>query len=79
MKTKNYGFRRTDVLFFGTMIGMALTILLVILFDLKWFENTIFDDTWISLFWIVGMFIVIFPVRMFPNMKYSKWWNKNAF
>ncbi len=75
----NYGFRRTDVLFFGTLIGMMLTTLLVILFDLKWFDNTTFEGNWISLFWVIGMFLIIAPVRLLPNTKWAKWWNKNAF
>lgn len=80
MKKKiNYGFRRTDVLFFGVMIGMLLTMFSVVLFGLNLFNDTIFNNTWISLFWISLLSVVILPVRFFPNTKWAKWWDGNAF
>jgi hypothetical protein len=75
----NYGFRRTDVLFFGVIIGMMLTIVLVLLFGLNWFDISAFGGTWITLSWISLLSVVILPVRLFPNTKWAKWWDGNVF
>ena len=72
---KNSDWRRTDTFFFGSMIAMLLVLLLVIVFDIKWFENTPFKNTWISTFWLIMLVAVIFPVRFFPKTKWAKWWN----
>jgi hypothetical protein len=79
MKKKiNYGFRRTDVLFFGVVFGMFLPIS-VLLFGFNCFNFFNIDSTWVTLSWIILLFIVIFPVRFFPNTKYAKWWDKIVF
>ena len=68
--------QRTDTLFFGSMFGMTLTVLLVVLFNITIFKNTLLENDWISIFWVSILLIIIIPVRLFPNSNWSKWWRK---
>ena len=61
------------------MFGMLLTIIAVMVFDIKIFQNTFFKDYWISFIWIGLLSIIIFLVRFFPKTKWAKWWDGKAF
>jgi membrane protein YdbS with pleckstrin-like domain len=74
-KHSNSDWRRTDTFFFGSMITMLLFTLIVVHFDIKWFENTPLKDTWISMVWLIILFSWIVPIRFFPKTKWAKWWN----
>lgn len=72
---KNSDWRRTDTLFFGSMFGVLLLTLIVVVFDIKWFNGTVIESTWISMVWLFILMIVILPVRFLPKTKWAKWWN----
>jgi hypothetical protein len=73
MNTKN----RIPKMFFGSIFGMMITLVVVILTNFKPFpHNNILDSNWIVFMWLLFMYSVIAPVYLLPNSKWSKWWTK---
>ena len=70
--------RRTDVLFFGSMFGILLLLIITIIFNIG-ILLTLFKGYWITWIWLLTLTIIILPVRFFPNTRLAKWWNGRAF
>jgi hypothetical protein len=72
-------FRRTDVLFFGSILFMLLLILINYIVNIPFLTKLVNQDNTITLTWLIVLSIIIFPVRFFPKSKWGKWWNALAF
>lgn len=78
MKDLNHGFKRTDVLFFGSMTLVVLFILVSILFGIKPFLEVL-KGQWLTLGWMFVLSVVILPTTFLPKSKWAKWWLKVVF
>lgn len=70
--------RRTDVLFFGTIIGILLFFFISIIFVIKPFM-AILTSGWVTVSWMFFLMLIIFPVRFFSKTKWAKWWDGKPF
>ena len=75
-KKSKWGLSRLNTLFFGSLMGVMITILIVVIFDFKPFSNHILNIYWVQILWLIVLYSVILPMMLFPKCKWSKWWSK---
>lgn len=63
--------RRSDIIFFGTLIIAMIAVMIFVLFDIGF-------PIWLTFWWII-LIPAAFSKVAFPNSKFTKWLNGEAF
>ena len=78
MKKVNWESSRIRKFFFGSIIGLIITVVFAVTFDIVPFKSRFLNTYWIGILWIGVLYSVLLTIKWFPNSKWSKWWdNKN--